>query len=371
MSQTNILTEVLVEAKIEGRRALPRDELLEKAYFRNSLFTYLSYVLRLDALLADGTFKLTAGGKIGLGKKREMQHAIAANGFERALIFSSDVLALVLSFGDFETVIASEIASRSLSCHTSPAWRALVLSDFPMLRLVMNDTHHRASPGEWRQLYRLSMQKFTPSYVRDLPENLLPPPPALTEYTFLFEIWSSNPDDRDGGILIDSGRWDLGTDRRAYNGVYLVKPMEALSTPLPLPQGHYYYGHYDKGQFLRALVAKRTSLGVETFVIYNSNFYRHAEHTVDLEFRSVTDLIIAKARYDHLEREFSSPRPITRIRLRAAIDPAREARRRGPAPERVPAGLYMEFAWLDDEDRCEPMEVSHVERLLERHVDWS
>ena len=117
---SSYFTQALAKAKVEGRRALPRDVVVASACDRFPDFLTEEHVAKgLDALLADGTFKLTAGGKIALGKTREMQRAIAANGFERALDLSCDILAHVLSFADVKTLSASEIASRSLSTHAS------------------------------------------------------------------------------------------------------------------------------------------------------------------------------------------------------------------------------------------------------------
>ena len=360
----------LVKAKsVEGRRALPRDELLISV--SNAVY-YPEDFLKdgLDALIADGTFKLTAGGKIALRKTREMQRAIAANGFERALDLSSDVLACVLSFADFKTLSASEIASRSLSTHASPAWRALVLSDFPMLRHVMDNAHHEGPLPDWRRLYRLSLHKLVPGYGRQF-EATPPPPPALSEYTFVFEIWSDDPEETPlEAKVIESGTWDLNTDSPTGgavrpDGIFLVKPQESLSMPLPLP---------DDGQYLRALVAKRNSLGVQFFVLYTGRFYEDfSEPTQTLNYLAAPDLIMASGRYDQLNfSNFLSPRPVTRVELCGAMDPdyLRELCRRRPGFAPPPPGLCMEFLWQDEDGDSVPMEVAHLEHILDRYTEW-
>jgi hypothetical protein len=355
--------QALAKAKVEGRRALPRDVVVASACDRFPDFLTEEHVAKgLDALLADGTFKLTAGGKIALGKTREMQRAIAANGFERALDLSCDILAHVLSFADVKTLSASEIASRSLSTHASPAWRDLVLSDFPMLRLVMDNAHHEAPVPDWRRLYYRSFRKIAPGKSFEVAP---PAPPALSEYTFVFEIWSRNPQEPPlGAKLIETGTWDLNTDSRT--GMLLVKPLESLSTPLPLP---------DDGQYLRALVAKSNSLGVEFFVLYTGQFYEANEDFSGdphvLNYLAAPDLIFKDDRYDQLTWNFQSPTPVTRVELCGAMDPdyLMDLRRRGFAPESRP-GIYMTFLWMDGDEDSEPMEVSHLEHILDRYAEW-
>ena len=359
---SSFFKQALVKAKsVEGRRALPRDVVVASACGRHPFYLTEEHVAEgLDALIADGTFKLTAGGKIALGKTREMRRAIAANGFERALDLSC-ALAHVLSFADFKTLSASEIASRSLSTHASPAWRALVLSDFPMLRHVMDNAHHEAPLPDWRRLYRVSLHKLLPGYGRQF-EATPPPPPALSEYTFVFEIWSANPEETPLlPKVIESGTWELNTD--SPTGMFLVKPLESLSTPLPLP---------DDGNYLRALVAKRNSLGVQFFVLYTGQFYQdYSEATQTLNYLAAPDLIMASGRYDHLGfSNFLSPRPVTRVELCGAMYPdyLRKLRRRGIEPP--PPGLYMEFLWQDEDEDSVPMEVAHLEQILDRYSGW-
>ena len=354
--------QALARAKVEGRRALPRDVVVASACDRFPDFLTEEHVANgLDALLADGTFKLTAGGKIALGKTREMRRAIAANGFERALDLSCDILAHVLSFADVKTLSASEIASRSLSTHASPAWRDLVLSDFPMLRLVMDNAHHEAPVPDWRRLYYRSFRKMNTTY-GNLFEVAPPAPPALSEYTFVFEIWSRNPQEPPlGAKLIETGTWDLNTNSRT--GDLLVKPLESLSTPLPLP---------DDGQYLRALVAKSNSLGVEFFVLYTGQFYEDfsGEPHV-LNYLAAPDLIMEDDRYDQLTWSFQSPTPVTRVELCGAMDPdyLMDHVRRGVVPESRP-GIYMAFLWQDEDEDSEPMQVSHLEHILDRYAEW-
>ena len=367
----DVLIEELVVAKIGGRRVLPRDELVALAVSAQKSVHHWNYFKRhgADTLevavlvgLKNGAFKLVANNKIALGPgMRVMRHA--EDGFERALDLPPDVLAKVLSFGDFETLTSSEISSRAVSSHTPRAWQSLALSEFPMLRLVADDDLQRDS-REWRGIYRRSKQRFSLMYDDPPPslEAMLPPPPPLNEYTFAFEIWSGVP--QRGADLIECGKWNLGDDRRVCHGMHLIKPLSSLSAAARLQEEETY---------VRSIVAKRNSIRVESVALYEGLFCprEHPELGVEnsetLAVRYASDLISRDSGYNGLSFSDNSPEPVTRISLTGET---RHWSMTGVV-KTIPARLVMEFEWRAEGDMYAPIEVSHFEHILDRYADWS
>ena len=153
------LSKVLVHAKLNGRRALSREELITAALeeidgCNSSPWGQDWWALkreqrinaRLDAGLFDGTFKLTAVGKIAIGKKREMKRAIAANGFERASDLPSEVLTQIFSFS-MADACSLDITSRTIS--NLVPWRAVALSRLPALGLLVADGANPCAEAWW------------------------------------------------------------------------------------------------------------------------------------------------------------------------------------------------------------------------------
>ena len=350
------LIKTLVKAKsVDGRRALPQYELVRKSCW------YCGTGPLEDALnsgLRDGTFKLTAGGKVSLGPgKREMRRAIGANGFERLLDLSSDVLADVLSFSDLSTLAACEAASRRLSAHTARAWQTLTLSQYPMLRLLVDDVHLDLS--KWRGVYRRTMERF----LRGVVGTVIPPhSPPLSEYKFVFELWTGEPEDKNS-CLIECGTWDLGTDHRTYDGVHLIKPLASLSA--------WALRCLEDGTYLRSVISKRNSNELQSVPIYDGSLDSdvHRRFTYFMNVREPYDEICGSPQYEHLYRKSASPTPVVTAVLPSEISTIN-------VNETIEGDLVMRFAWQDDredfdeEDESVPMAVSHLERLLDRYVEW-
>ena len=191
---------------------------------------------------------------------------------------------------------------------------------------------------------------------------MLPPPPPLTEYTFAFEIWSGVP--QRGADLIECGKWNLGDDRRVCHGMHLIKPLSSLSAAARLQEEETY---------VRSIVAKRNSIRVESFALYEGLFCprEHPELGVEnsetLAVRYASDLISRDSGYNGLSFSDNSPEPVTRISLTGET---RHWSMTGVV-KTIPARLVMEFEWRAEDDMYAPIEVSHFEHILDRYADWS
>jgi len=383
------IKKVLLEAKIDGRRALPRDELVNLAVAK--CFTSdpglreqrEAIEHQIDVWVADGSLKSTATGKISLGKKREMKVATAANGFERASDLPSGVLAHVSSF--LVSVAAVDTSSRLLS--DAMPWRTLALSEFPSLRLLFaaEDVDQRAWRGIYWKLVRMS----------DAPRcggAHLKHAPSLDQYIFTFEIWETGTRDS-AGNLIECGTWNPGSGRNLnpkyrppargpddliYNGVALDVSFDDLSAPtISRLRNH------APSLWFRSMVAKRGS--IETYMLYDDQLCADGEARYDLNDIASLDLINGNPRYHHLEGRRATLVARTGLVEKTAFNLGGWSHL-GTAFERIEANqepdleqrLFLALQWEDGPDgyvrsrrALYPVELSHFEQFLAHRADWS
>ena len=385
------IKKVLLEAKIDGRRALPRDELVNLAVAKCSPFDPGRREQRgaierqIDVWVADGSLKSTATGKLSLGKKREMKVATAANGFERASDLPSGVLAHVSSF--LVSVAAVDTSSRLLS--DAMPWRTLALSEFPSLRLLFaaEDVDQRAWRGIYWKLVRMS----------DAPRcggaHLKHAPPSLDQYIFTFEIWENDPRDS-AGNLIECGTWNPGSGRNLnpkysppargpddliYNGVVLDVSFDDLSAPTISRLRN----HASSSLWFRSMVAKRGS--IETYMLYDDRLCADGDARYELNDIASFDLIYGNPRYCRLEERRTTL--VARTELLEKTDFSLGGwSRLGTAVERYEENqepdleqrLLLALQWQDGHDGAVrsnrlhyPVEVSHFEQFLAHRADWS
>ena len=378
---------VLLEAKIDGRRVLPRDELVSLACGK------VGYILeetlrqqreamehQIDVWVADGSLKSTATGKISLGKKREMKVATAANGFERASDLPSGVLAHVSSF--LVSVAAVDTSSRLLSDAVS--WRTLALSGFPSLRHLI--AAEDVDQSGWRGIYWKLVR------VSDSPRcggAHLKRAPSLDQYIFTFEIWENDPLSA-AGNLIECGTWNPGSGRNLnpaysgadeliYNGVALDVSFDDLSAPTISRLRN----HASSSLWFRSIVAKRGSF--ETYMLYDDRLCADGDARYELNDIASFDLIYGNPRYHRLEERRATL--VARTGLEEKTDFTLGGwSHLGTAVERIEANqepdleqrLFLALQWQDGHDGAVrsnrlhyPVEVSHFEQFLAYRADWS
>ena len=356
------VTEALVLAKLDGRRAIPRDELFALALKKSPRVMGRSRCSQkadinsaIDAGLSNGALKMkiTVGtGKISLGKKREMKIATAANGFERASDLPSGVLAHVCSFAvSFRVDLAAwDTSSKSLS--EQAPWRTLTMSHYPSLGLlVAADVDHAA----WRGIYWRNSRMINDGCGAPLARA-----PPLSEYIFTWEIWNTQP--TTGRVkVVECGTWIpgtgldvnglyLGSSGLSYRGAYLAVSLDSLSMPATAALRRSLRNGCDHC-WLRSVVAKRGSM--ETFLLYDYWLFPQGDGRHHLKELSSLDLINGSSRYEDMVWRHSPPVIAS------------------PGLTDDSTHMYLALQWEDDDGDGLPMELSHFEQFLAHRADWS